>query len=113
MELKLNIYKNQKEIAKTYTCFEYDLFLGTCEEVLHLVGLGDKSSEEINKMTQADLLQLLIKSMDKVIYLLHDIFPELTPEDRKFIKVKELVPLFMNLINYSLGQVMNFSTQKN
>lgn len=113
MELKLNIYKNQKEVEKTLTCFEYDLFLGTCEEVLHLVGLGDKAPEEINKMTKNDLLKTIITSMDKVIYLLHDIFPELTPEDRKRIKVKELIPLFMNLINYSLGQVMSFNTQKN
>ena len=32
--MKLNIYKNQKEIEKTYTIDDYDIMYGTVEDIL-------------------------------------------------------------------------------
>ena len=90
MELKLNIYKNQKEIEKTYKVDTYDLMLGTCEDILNLLGLDKYTSEEaLGAIPVADLLELIVKNYDKFIDLLHDIFPDLTESERRKIKVKE------------------------
>lgn len=104
MELKLNIYKNQREIEKTYTTDSYDLMLGTCEDLLALLGLEKYTSEEALGVIQVgDLLEVVVKNFDKFIDLLHDIFPELKEEERRRIKIKELKDVFVGVAKHSIN----------
>ena len=110
--LNINIWKNQKEVEKILQCEQYDLMLGTLEDVLKLFKLGDVGSE-LQKLDEKAMLQIIVKEYDKIVVLLHDVFPDLLPEDRKKIKVKELIPFFMNLIKYAVGQITSIETRKN
>lgn len=110
--VEIKIWKNQKEVEKTLKCAEYDLMVGTLEDVLKLFKMGDVDSE-IQKLDEKTILQIIVKEFDKVIALLHEVFPEMTAEDHRKIKVRELVPFFMDLITYSVEQIMSIKTRKN
>ncbi|WP_458397871.1 hypothetical protein [Anaerotignum sp.] len=92
--MKLNVYKNQKEIEKTYEVKSYDLMYGTVEDALAIF-------DEIDDLTDnMKIFQVIQKNRTKLNDLLQDIFPELTEDELRRIKLKELVPLFMELFYY-------------
>lgn len=102
--LKLNVYKNQKEIAKTFEVEAYDLMYGTVEDIFNVLD-GVTGNE-----TNADLLKVIQDNRTKLNDLLLDVFPDMTKEDLRNIKIKELVPFFLDLFGYVRD---SFSTRKN
>ena len=102
--MKLNIYKNQKEIEKTYEVDNYDLMYGTVEDALAIFD----EIEDLSDNTQ--IFKAVQKNRTKLNDLLKDIFPDLTDEELRRIKLKELVPVFIGLFTYvtnSLGNEKN------
>lgn len=94
--MKLNIYKNQKTIEKTYEVDEYDIMYGTVEDIFDILdGIEDMK-------TDGQILKLIQSHRMKLNGLLLDIFVDqgLTEEELRRIKVKELVPLFLDLFKY-------------
>lgn len=92
--MKLNVYKNQKEIEKTYSIDTYDLMYGTVEDILAIFDDVDDLSDNMK------LFSVIQKNRTKLNDLLFDIFPDMTEADLRKIKLKELVPLFIELFNY-------------
>ena len=94
--MKLNVYKNQKEIDKTVEVDSYDIMYGTVEDVFEVL----EGIEDMND-TKA-VLDMFTKNRAKLNDLLLDIFGEagLTKEDLRKVKVKELVPLFIDLFKF-------------
>lgn len=110
MELVLNIYSKErnketgkKEIVKTYRTEEYDLMFGTVEDILVLF-----DGEDIND--QKVMLGMVSKLINQLKPLLKDVFWGVTDEELKCIKVKELVPVVVNILKLSMAQ---FSDGKN
>lgn len=104
--MKLNIYKNQHDIEKTYAVEAYDIMYGTVEDILEILdGIEDLS-------TNTDILKLIQKNRHKLNELLLDVFAEegLTEAELRNIKIKELVPLFLNLFAYVQT---SFKSEKN
>lgn len=104
--MKLNIYKNQQEVAKTYEADAYDLMYGTVEDVLDIL---DGVSDDI---TDDDFLMLIRKSMPKLNHLLLDVFPGLTEEELKHVKLKELIPVFFEIFSFVKDSI-SFNQEKN
>lgn len=92
--MKLNIYKSQKEIEKTYEVDAYDLMYGTVEDILSIFDELEDMSDNV------EMFKVIVKNKDKLNDLILDVFPEMTPEELRNIKLKELVPFFMDLFNY-------------
>ncbi len=92
--MKLNVYKNQKDIEKTYETEAYDIMYGTVEDVFQIMdGMENmKSNDELFKVIQ--------QNRSKLNNLLKDIFPDLTDDELRRIKLKELVPFFIDLFGY-------------
>lgn len=91
--LKLNIYdkRNRNEIEKTYTAEGYDLMLGTVEDIMSIIDL-DKINNDV------EIAKMFVKCYGQLVPFLKDIFPEVTDDELKRIKVKELIPLFKSVI---------------
>lgn len=102
--MKLNIYKNQKEIEKTYEVDAYDIMYGTVEDVFEILDGME------NMKTDGEILKLIQLNRKKLNKLLQDIFEDLTDEELRQIKIKELVPLFLDLFKYVKD---SFGTEKN
>lgn len=92
--MTLNIYKNQTEIEKTYEVEGYDIMLGTVEDCL---GIMDDLGEDPSK---DEIFKVITKNRAMLFSLLKDIFPGLTDEELRHIKLKELVPFFLSLFAY-------------
>lgn len=102
--MKLNIYKNQKEVEKTYQVDNYDLMFGTVEDIL---GIFDEIDDMSDNM---QIFNAIRHNRSKLNDLLKDIFPELTDDELRRTKLFELVPVFIGLFGYvkaSLGDGKN------
>lgn len=90
--LKLNIYSetDKNEVEKTYTADGYDLMLGTTEDILGIIDV-----DKIND--QNELIKMIIKGYHLLKPLLKDIFTDLTDEELRRVKFKELIPLFQDV----------------
>ena len=102
--MKLNIYKNQREIEKTYEIDNYDIMYGTVEDVLSMFDDIDDFGDNMQ------IFKVIQKNRTKLNDLLKDIFPDLTDDELRRIKLKELVPVFMGLFAYVQS---SFGTEKN
>lgn len=102
--MKLNVYKNQKEIEKTYEVAAYDLMYGTVEDVLSIFDEIDDLNDNMK------IFGVIQKNRTKLNDLIMDIFPDMTEEDLRKIKLKELVPLFIELFYYVRD---SFGSEKN
>ena len=102
--MKLNVYKNQKELEKTYEIEAYDLMYGTVEDIFEILDEVDEKASEM------ELLKAVQKHRQKINVLLKDIFPDLTDEELKRTKIKELVPFFIDLFSYV---TKSFGSEKN
>lgn len=95
--MKINIYKNQTEIEKTYEVENYDLMYGTVQDILTVM---DKGIPDLND--NEGILNLLIENRTKLEDLLLDVFASegMTPDELKRTKMIEVVYLFVDLFHY-------------
>lgn len=90
-EIKLNIYnKTTKEIEKTYTVNSIDLMFGTVEDILNVVDV-DKLND------QKEIAKMIVKGWAQLKPFLKDIFPGLTDDEIKGVKINEMIPVFMQI----------------
>jgi hypothetical protein len=90
--ITLNIYDvhDKTKIKKTLEAEGYDLMLGTVEDFMDIIDIDKiNDSNEVAKMA--------IKGYRQLKPLIMDIFPELTNEDYKRIKVSDLVRLIVQV----------------
>ena len=91
MNLKLNIY-NGRKIEKTYTANEFDIELGTLEDLINLVdGKVIFDFDKKDKEWLSDVLKTVTGAIGTVRHLLKEIFDGVTDEELKHIKVKEVL----------------------
>ena len=85
-EIKLNIYDREtKTIAKTYTTNSIDLMFGTVEDILNVVDV-DKLGD------QNEIVKMIVKGWAQLKPFLKDIFPGLTDDEIKGVKINEMIP---------------------
>lgn len=90
--ISLNIYsKNDRnKVEKTYTAESYDLMFGTVEDLIEVM--------DIDKMTDnAAIANLVVTGFGKIKPFIKDIFPDVTDDELKRVKVKELIPTFFQI----------------
>lgn len=104
MELKLNIYKNQREVEKTYTANDYEVMYGTVEDLLDLLDL--EALTVGNKEAMLPALTRILKARQDVINpLLLDIFDGLTAAELRRTKAMEVVDVILGLAGFSFEQL--------
>ena len=107
MLLKLNIYSKEDKtiIEKTYTADGYDLMLGTIDDLISVIDL-DKIEDE------RAVAGMVLKGSSQIKPLLHDVFGA-TSEELNRTKVKEILPLIIDICKSSLESFDILKTQKN
>jgi len=103
-DITLNIYKvdNKKEIEKKYTVESIDLMFGTVEDILGVIDV-DKLNDNTAVAT------MIVKGWGQLKPFLKDIFPGLTDEEIKRIKINEMIPLFSEIFR-AIGENINVLT---
>ncbi len=90
--LSLNIYSatDKNVVEKTYTAESYDLMFGTVEDLMQLI--------DLDKMTDnAAIAGIVVGSFRKLKPFIKDIFTGVTDDELKRVKVKELIPTFIQV----------------
>ena len=96
-DLRLNIY-NGKTIEKTYVAEEIDIMFGTVEDLLDVIDFDNLSDEKV-------VVKVVIKTLNNLKPFLKQIFDGLTDDEIKRTKVKELVPLFVDIVTYTMEEL--------
>ena len=85
---------SQTEVSKVVTAEAYDIMFGTVEDILGLLdAVGDGSDDSA-------VIRAVVGNWEKLCTLLLDVFSDLTREDLKHIKVREVVPVMIGLFRY-------------
>lgn len=99
MQLLLNIYDPKtKNIAKQYTAETVDIMFGTIEDVIEIIDI-DKLNDNM------EWAKVIALSMKKLKPLLKEVFTGVTDEELKNTKIKELIPLFINIFKYMISEI--------
>lgn len=100
--LTLNVYAHdletgrtsQTDVAKTVTAEAYDIMFGTVEDILSLLDAVRDDSDN------NEIIRAVVENWDKLCVLLLDVFPDLTRDDLKHIKVRDVIPVMVELFRY-------------
>lgn len=100
MTLTLNIYSatDKNAVEKTYTAESYDLMLGTVEDIMAII--------DIDKMTDSEAMtRMVVQAFGKLKPFIKDVFPGVTDDELKRVKVKELIPTFVDIFKSILDDL--------
>ena len=104
MNLVLKIYdESGKTIIKSYESTTYDLMFGTVMNLMELLKI-----EEIDN--QMEMLKTIHKAWDEIKNVLSKVFPEVTEDDWKHVKVKELLPIIVEIAKFSVTEMFTIPT---
>lgn len=90
LELKIYSAENKNAVEKTYTAESYDLMLGTVEDLMQLI--------DVDKMTDnLAITRMVVQCYGKLKPFIKDVFNGVTDDELKRVKVKELIPTFIDI----------------
>lgn len=105
MTLTLNIYSatDKNAVEKTYTAESYDLMLGTVEDIMAII--------DIDKMTDSEAMtRMVVQAFGRLKPFIKDVFPGVTDDELKRVKVKELIPTFVDIFKSILDDLKIIQT---
>lgn len=113
MELKLNIYEGKK-ITKTYTATDFTLMTGTCEDIVEMVDIDKLTGGKLeDKELGMEVVKIVAKSFKKFKPFMQDVFDGLTDEEYRHTSIKEVGRNVVQIVKYTIGELMNVGNEKN
>lgn len=103
MNLTLNVYDG-KEIIKTVKSTTYDLELGTVIKLMKLLKIEDTENE-------LELLKIIAGAFDEIIDVLSNVFPDMEEDDWNHVKLKEIVPVIINIAKFSVTETLKIPSK--
>lgn len=112
MQLNLNIYRG-RNIEKVYTANEFDIMFGTVEDLIDLIDADRLSGNVSDTDFIAAVIVLLKGGFDQVKSLLKELFPEVTDDELKRTKMKDIVHILVSVLKYGFAEMTGASSAKN
>ena len=107
MNLVLKIYDTDgKNIIKTYESTTYDLMFGTVKRLMELLKIEDMDD-------QLEMLKVIYGAWEEIKVVLAGVFPNVQPDEWEHVKVKELLPLILDIAKFSVQAMFTIPTEKN
>ena len=107
MNLILKIYDDSgKNVVKSYESKTYDLMFGTVMKLMELLKVEDMDD-------QLEMLKTIYGAWEEIKTVLAGVFPEATNDDWKHVRVKELLPMILEIAKYSVTEMFTIPTEKN
>lgn len=107
MNLILKIYDDSgKNVVKSYESKTYDLMFGTVMKLMELLKV-----EEMDD--QLEMLKTIYGAWEEIKTVLAGVFPEATDDDWKHVRVKELLPMILEIAKFSVTEMFTIPTEKN
>lgn len=107
--LRLNIYDEQgKKVARVAEGEYHDLSMGVIIDIFDLLKL-----DEAEKRTIWDLNLMLINCYKQVQDILKEQFPDVTKEEWRRVKLREVAKMLIDIVKYSFGEIDTIPSEKN
>lgn len=106
LNLELNVYDKKGKITKTCTAQMVDLEFGTIRGIMEVLNVEDIEDT-------AQLLKTVYGAWDKVTEVLSQCFPDMKHDDWEHVKIRELLPMVVNIMRYSFAEIMTIPKEKN
>jgi hypothetical protein len=104
MNLTLPVYDDKgQNVVKSYEAAEYDLMFGTVMKLMELLKV-----EELDN--QMEILKTVYDAWDEIKGVLVAVFPDVSDEDWKHVKVKELLPIIIGIAKYAVSEILVIPT---
>lgn len=104
MNLILKIYDDKgQNVVKSYESTTYDLMFGTIMKLMELLKIEDMDN-------QMEMLKTIYEAWDEIKVVLSAVFPGATDEDWKHVKIKELLPIILDIAKYSVTEMFVIPT---
>ncbi len=112
MQLNLNIYKG-KMVEKVYTADEFDIMFGTVEDLINLIDVDRLSGNVTDTDFIGAVATLLKGGFGQVKTLLKELFPDVTDEELKRTKMKEVLAILVQVLKYGFTEMAAAGNAKN
>ena len=112
MQFNLNIYKG-RDIEKVYTANEFDIMFGTVEDLVNLIDVDSLTGGKSDADFVGAIATLLKGGLGEVKSLLKEIFPEVTDDELKRVKMKDVVVILVKVLKYGFATMKGASNSKN
>lgn len=97
MKLELNIYEKQKKI-KEYSIEDYDVLYGTVQDIL-------LKFETISELSDIEVIKMVLNNREFVESIIKSIFIEITDEELRKTKFKEIAIVFINIVKNTTVEI--------
>jgi len=105
--MKLNIYdQTGKNVERVAEGEMYDIMFGTIENIIDILNLDDASSD-------TDILKKIYAAYKDLRVILSGFFCDISEDEWKRVKVKELLPVVLEIIRFTFLQMKELPTEKN
>ena len=102
--LILKIYDNAgKNVIKSYESSTYDLMFGTVMSLMEVLKIEDMNN-------QMEMMKTIYEAWDEIKSVLSAVFPDVTNEDWKHVKIKELLPIILEIAKFSVTEIFTIPT---
>ncbi len=107
MHLILKIYDTSgKNIVKTCESGTYDLMFGTVMKLMELLRIEDMKD-------QIEMLRTISGAWSEIKDVLSEVFPGVSEEEWKCVKVRELLPVIIDIAKFAVTDALSIPTEKN
>ena len=97
--LEINVYDEKGNVTKTSKAQAFDLEFGTIRKLMRLVNIRETKSTY-------DLLCNVNDSWDEITRILSLCFRDMEDSDWEHIKIKELLPVLMDIVKMTVQEIM-------
>lgn len=99
VKLTLNVYDEKGEVKKICEAQTVDLEFGTVRSLMKVLNV-----DKMNDSTE--LLSSVYGEWEQVTGVLNRCFPDMEPQDWEHVKVKELLPVVLNILKASFTEIL-------
>ena len=106
-EIKLPVRNKKGEVVKNAEAMTPAIYFGTISNLMELLDIDDTTSS-------MELLKKVSTAWKEIVEILSDVFPEVTDDEWKYIRLNDLVPVVLQVIRYTFSEIMTIpSDSKN
>ena len=98
-KLLLNTYDREGKIVKTVEAQMFDIEFGTIRALMKVLDID-------NIEDTAELLKTVTNAWEEILSILGQFFPEMEDDDWTHVKVKELLPVLLDIIRFTFSEIM-------
>lgn len=100
MKLEINVYDKDNNVVKTCEAQTVDLEFGTIRALMKLLNVD-------NMNDTGQLLDVVYNAWEQLVDILNQCFPDMETEDWEHVKLKELIPVIVDILKASFADILS------